>query len=239
MISSISSALSGSAIAASSSLQLGRDLADGTGAIHHLGHGAAAGHLADVLVEIADGDAAIGRDLAFVGQLLAGDHPEQRGLAGAVRADEADLLALVEGGGGFDEEDLVAGLLADVVEADHGVFLGGILRCSVIGHAGRQGKPGRARIPPARRQASCNSSRRDASRPLSAVSLSASSRSALSERQGVTSANVPYSGLAATARQASACDPGCVKSQELVTIPPFPDGGYGWDASLKARTDPS
>ncbi|WP_205124653.1 hypothetical protein, partial [Bradyrhizobium sp. MOS001] len=33
-------------------------------------------------------------------------------------------------------------------------------------------------------------------------------------------------------------DPGCVKSHESVTIPPFPDGGYGWDASLKARTDP-
>jgi len=34
-------------------------------------------------------------------------------------------------------------------------------------------------------------------------------------------------------------DPGCVKSRESATIPPFPDGGYGWDASLKARIDPS
>ena len=33
--------------------------------------------------------------------------------------------------------------------------------------------------------------------------------------------------------------PGCVKSHESATIPSFPDGGYGWDASLKARTDPS
>ena len=99
--------------------QLGRDDADGTGAVHHLGHGAAARHLADVLAEIADGDAAIERDLALVGRLLARDHPEQRGLAGPVRADEADLLALLEGRGGFDEEDLVADLLADVIETDH------------------------------------------------------------------------------------------------------------------------
>ena len=89
-------------------LQLGRDDADRAGAVHHLGHGAAARHLADVLAEIADGDAAIDRDLALVGLLLAGDHPEQRGLAGAVRADEADLLALLQRRGGFDEEDLVA-----------------------------------------------------------------------------------------------------------------------------------
>ena len=59
-------------------------------------------------------------DLALVGLLLAGDHPEQRGLAGAVRADEADLLALLERRGGLDEEDLVAVLLADIVETDHG-----------------------------------------------------------------------------------------------------------------------
>ena len=81
--------------------------------------GAAARHLADVLAEIADGDAAVGRDLALVGLLLAGDHAEQRGLAGAVRADEPDLLAPLERGRGLDEEDLLAVLLADLVEADH------------------------------------------------------------------------------------------------------------------------
>ena len=42
-------------------LQLGRHDADRAGAVHHLGDGAAARHLADVLAEIADGDAAIGR----------------------------------------------------------------------------------------------------------------------------------------------------------------------------------
>ena len=47
-------------------------------------------------------------DLALVGLLLAGDHAEQRGLAGAVGADEADLLALLERRRGLDEEDLLA-----------------------------------------------------------------------------------------------------------------------------------
>ena len=100
-------------------LQLGGHRADGAGAIHHLGHGAAARHLADVLAEIADGDAAIDRHLAFVRQFLPGDHPEQRGLAGAIGADEADLFALLKRRGGFDEEDLVTDLLADVVETNH------------------------------------------------------------------------------------------------------------------------
>jgi len=40
----------------------------------------------------------------------------------------------------------VAGLLADVVEADHEVFFGGFLRCSVIGHTAPKGKPGGVRI---------------------------------------------------------------------------------------------
>ena len=65
-------------------LQLGRHLAHRAGAVHDLGDDAAPGHLADVLAEIADGHAAVGRDLPLVGRLLAGDHPKQRGLAGAV-----------------------------------------------------------------------------------------------------------------------------------------------------------
>src|SRR4029077_768750 len=69
--------------------------------------------------EISDGDAAIDRDLAFVGRILSRDQAEQRGLAGAVRADEARLLALLQGGRGFDEDDLVAVLFADGVDADH------------------------------------------------------------------------------------------------------------------------
>src|ERR1700722_17667484 len=57
--------------------------------------------------------------LAFVGLLLARDHPEQRGLAGPVRTDEADLFSLVEDTGGLDEENMVAILLADIVETNH------------------------------------------------------------------------------------------------------------------------
>src|SRR5262249_32160095 len=100
-------------------LQLGRHGAHRAGAVHHLVHGAAPRHLADVLVEVADGDTAIDRHLALVGVVLAGDHPEQRRFAGAVGTDEADLLPLLQRRGGLDEENLVAILLADVVETNH------------------------------------------------------------------------------------------------------------------------
>ena len=100
-------------------LQLGGDRAHGAGAVHHLGDDAAAGHLADILAEVADRDAPVGGNLAFVGLLLAGDHPEERRLAGAVRTDKPDLLAPLESGGRFDKEDLLAVLPADFVEAYH------------------------------------------------------------------------------------------------------------------------
>ena len=100
--------------------ELGRDARDRAGAVHHRRDDAHPRHLADILAEIADGGAAIDRDLALVGGLLAGDEAEQRGLAGAVGADEADLLALLQGGGSLDEDDLLAVLLADAFEPDHG-----------------------------------------------------------------------------------------------------------------------
>ena len=100
-------------------LELGGHEAYRPGAVHRLGHRAAARHLAHVLAEIADGDALIDRHLALVRDLLAGDHPEQRGLAGPVGADEADLLALEERRGGLDEQDLMAILLTDVFETNH------------------------------------------------------------------------------------------------------------------------
>jgi hypothetical protein len=99
--------------------QLGRDAADRPRPVHHLGHRALARHLADVLAEIADGDAAIDRHLPLVRLVLTLDHAEQRGLAGAVRPDQPGLLAAQKRGGGFDEQDLVAELLGDVVETDH------------------------------------------------------------------------------------------------------------------------
>jgi hypothetical protein len=40
-------------------------------------------------------------------------------VAGAVGTDEADLLPLLDCHGGLNEEDLVAILLADVVETNH------------------------------------------------------------------------------------------------------------------------
>ena len=100
-------------------LELGRHRAHRAGAVHHLRHGAATRHLAHVLAEVADGHAAIDRHLALVGMVLARDHPEQRGLAGAVGADETDFLALLERRRGLDEEELVAVLLADAVETNH------------------------------------------------------------------------------------------------------------------------
>ena len=101
-------------------LQLGGRGTDWPGAVHHLGDRAAARHLAHVLAEVADGDAAIDGHLALIGVLLARHHPEQRRLAGAVRPDEADLLAALKRRGGFDEDDLMAVLLADGIEANHG-----------------------------------------------------------------------------------------------------------------------
>ncbi len=56
----------------------------------------AALHLFDVLAEIADGESLGDGEFAFVGELFADDHAEESGLAGAVGADEADLLAGVE-----------------------------------------------------------------------------------------------------------------------------------------------
>ena len=77
------------------------------------------GHLLDVLAEVADRQLLRDRHVAFVGRFFAGDHAEQRRLAGAVRADEADFLAGIELERGVDEENLAAVLLADFGERDH------------------------------------------------------------------------------------------------------------------------
>ena len=59
--------------------------------------------------------------------------------------DQADLFALLEGCGGFDEEDLVADLLGDVIETDHWGLKGGN-RWPLLFHVGRRGKLNRDRI---------------------------------------------------------------------------------------------
>ena len=79
----------------------------------------AACHFLDVLAEVADGRPLRDRNLPLVGRFLAGDHPEDGRLPGAVRADEADLLARIELERRVDEQDLPAVLLADAGEGDH------------------------------------------------------------------------------------------------------------------------
>ena len=78
------------------------------------------GHLLDVLAEVAHRELLRDRHVALVGRLLAHDHAKQGGLAGAVGAHEAHLLAGVELERGVDEEHLTAVLLADAGERDHG-----------------------------------------------------------------------------------------------------------------------
>ncbi len=55
-----------------------------------------AGHLLDILPEVANRQFLRNRDVSIVRNFIARDHPEQRRLAGAVGADETDLLPGVE-----------------------------------------------------------------------------------------------------------------------------------------------
>ena len=100
-------------------LELVVQIADAAAAENRFVEDRAARHLFDVLPEISDRRALRHRHVAFVGRLLADDHPEQRRLPGAVRADEADLLPGIQLEGGVDEEHLAPVLLADVGERDH------------------------------------------------------------------------------------------------------------------------
>ena len=76
-------------------------------------------HLFHVLAEIADGELLGNGDVAFVGLFLAHDHAKQRGLAGAVGADQADLLARVQLKRRVDENQLLAVLLVDTGKRNH------------------------------------------------------------------------------------------------------------------------
>src|SRR5690606_17752906 len=112
----------------------------------------AAFHLANVLTEIANCRAAIDRDLPFIGLFLAGDHAEQRGLAGAIGADQADLFALLQHRRRLDKDNLLAVLLADAFETDHGNLRAGAgplaRRKRRRSEERRVGKEWRARGPP-------------------------------------------------------------------------------------------
>src|SRR5205807_1144354 len=79
----------------------------------------AAGHLLDVLPEVADGHLLRHGDVAIVGRLLADDHAKERGLARAVRSDQAGPLAGIELKGSIDEDELPPVLLGNSAEADH------------------------------------------------------------------------------------------------------------------------
>ena len=74
----------------------------------------------DLLTQDADAEALRDQDLALVGRELAEDHAEDGGLAGAVGADHADALALVDAERGVVEDGLAAQELGDVLEIDHG-----------------------------------------------------------------------------------------------------------------------
>ncbi len=73
-----------------------------------------------VLRQVADGEAARGDDLAGIGLVDAGQHPEQGGLAGPVRAAQADPFPVADLPGDVVEEDAVAEGLVELRELDHG-----------------------------------------------------------------------------------------------------------------------
>ncbi len=80
-------------------------------------------------------------DPAVIDQDLAGDGPEQRGLAGAVATDQADLVAGVDDDGGVDQQVAPADRQRDVLDTKHGARLVGLWR-PVHGpgeHRGRRG----------------------------------------------------------------------------------------------------
>src|SRR5262249_25597203 len=60
-------------------------------------------------------------DLAAIGLLLAGDHAEERGLAGAVGPDHADDRARGNAEGEIVDQQVVPVTLADALEFDHRV----------------------------------------------------------------------------------------------------------------------
>src|SRR5271169_5571016 len=84
-----------------------------------LPHGLLAVETVARLVDIAQMHALADRDRAAVGLLLFGDHPEQGGLAGAVRTDHADNAARRQLEGEIVDQEAVAISLGQALEIDH------------------------------------------------------------------------------------------------------------------------
>ena len=101
-------------------LQLVVQVADSPAAGDRLVQRRATRHLLHVLPEVPDRQLLRHGDLALVRRLFTDDHPEHRGLAGAVRPDQAHLLARVELEGGVDEQHLPPVLLVHAGKGDHG-----------------------------------------------------------------------------------------------------------------------
>ena len=94
-------------------------IADAAAAGDRLVEHRTARHLLHVLAEVADGQLPRDGDFALVGNFLADDHAEERGLAGAVGADQSDLLAGIQLKRSVHENQLLAVLLIDVGKGDH------------------------------------------------------------------------------------------------------------------------
>jgi hypothetical protein len=77
------------------------------------------GAVGRLLREPADAAARGDLHLALLGHDLAGDDAKERGLAGAVAADQADAGAVGQGGGGIFQERAPADPVGDVVDAEH------------------------------------------------------------------------------------------------------------------------
>ena len=56
---------------------------------------------------------------AVIGRDLARQHPQQRGLAGAVAADDAHLMAIRDGGRGLVEKQAAFDAIGEVVNVQH------------------------------------------------------------------------------------------------------------------------
>ncbi|OPZ57390.1 MAG: hypothetical protein BWY87_01642 [Deltaproteobacteria bacterium ADurb.Bin510] len=86
---------------------------------HDLGQRRTAGHIADILAEVADhGLLGLG-NLAAVGLFLAHDEPEDAGLAGAVGPDQAAAAGRQNLEARVLEQDLGTVLFGDAIEMDH------------------------------------------------------------------------------------------------------------------------